>query len=92
MCIRDSRIVAHRRVHGEQRDHLQEMILHDVADRTDLLVEAAAAFDAEMLGHGDLHVLDVLTIPDRFQKRVAEAEIQQVLHRFLAEIVVDAED
>ena len=75
------------------RDDLQQVVLHDVADRADLLVEACRGpADAEALGHRDLHVLDVVAVPDRLEERVREAEVEQVLHRFLAEKVVDAKD
>ncbi len=87
-CIR---IAADRRVHRQQRHHLQQMVLHDVADRADLLVKAAAALHAEILGHGDLHAVDEIAVPDRLEERVGKAEIKQVLHRLLAQIVVDAE-
>lgn len=43
-------------------------------------------FDAE--SWGDLHALDVVTIPDRFQKGINEAEIEQVLDRLFTKEVV----
>src|SRR5687767_11749979 len=33
-----------------------------------------------------------MPVPDRLEKRVGEPEIEDVLHRFLAEIVIDPED
>ena len=48
--------------------------------------------DAERFGDGDLHVVDVLVVPDRLEDRVGEPQRQQVLHRLLAQVVVDAED
>ena len=33
----------------------EQVVLHDVAQRADRLVELAAAPDAEVLGHRDLH-------------------------------------
>ena len=81
-----------RRLHGEISDDLQQMILDDVADDAGLLVEGAAALDAERLGHRDVHALDVLPVPDRLEKRVGEPEVQDVLHRFLAQVVIDSED
>src|SRR3546814_20384058 len=56
------------------------------------VLEAAATLHAELLGHGDLHVVDVLAAPQRFEEGVGEAEIQQVLHSLLAQVMVDAED
>ena len=57
-----------------------------------LLVERAAALDADRLGDGDLDVVDELAVPDRLEDAVGEPQHQQVLHRLLAEVVVDAED
>src|SRR5262245_11756014 len=68
------------------------MVLDDVANHTRFVVEAPPAFHAEIFGHRDLHVLDILPVPDWLEKRVGEAEIEDVLNSFLAEIVVDSED
>ena len=67
------------------------MVLHHVADGADLLVKAAAALHAEILRHRDLDTIDEIAIPDRLEERVRKAEIKQVLHRLLAQIMVDAE-
>ena len=48
--------------------------------------------DADRLGHGDLHMVDPVAVPDRLEQPVGEAEGHDVLHRLLAEEVVDAED
>ena len=68
------------------------MVLHHVADRPGLVVVIAALADADLLGDGDLDVIHVLAVPKRLEQDVAEADRHQVLHRLLAEIVVDAED
>ena len=57
-----------------------------------LLVEPGAALDRQLLGHVDLDVVDVLAVPDRLEQAVAEAKREDVLHRLLAEEVVDTED
>ena len=57
-----------------------------------LLVVAGAALDADRLGDGDLDVVDVVAVPDRLEQDVGEAEGEDVLDRFLAEVVVDAVD
>ena len=54
------------------------------------LVEAAAVPDAERLGHGDLHVVDVAPVPDRLEDGVGEAQGEDVLDGLLPEVVVDA--
>ena len=68
------------------------MVLHHVADRSGLVVIFAAPFDAERLGHRDLHMVDMGAVPQRLEQNVGEAQGHQVLHRLLAEVVVDAED
>ena len=54
--------------------HLEQVVLHHVADRAGLVVERAAALHAEVLGHGDLHALDVVAVPERLEEGVGEAE------------------
>ena len=68
------------------------MVLEDVARCAGLLVERAAVLDADRLGHGDLHVVDVAPVPERLEDAVAEPEDQQVADGLLAEVVVDAVD
>ena len=48
--------------------------------------------DAYFLGDGDLHMIDVAPVPDRLENSVGEAEGHDVLHRLLAQVVVDAKD
>src|SRR5262249_8956341 len=85
-------LVADGWLRGQDRRRLEHVVLDHVAQGADLLVEAAAAFDAEVLGHRDLDALDVVAVPDGLEERVREAEVQEVLDRLLTEIVVDAED
>src|SRR5439155_20358228 len=71
---------------------LHEVVLEEVAARAGLLVERPAALDADRLGDGDLHVVDVPAVPDRLEDPVAEAEDEEVPDGLLAEVVVDAVD
>ena len=57
-----------RRLHGQDREDLQQVILHDVPQRPEFLIQPAAATHAERFGHRDLHVLDMRAIPDRFDE------------------------
>ena len=68
------------------------MILHYVADGSRLIIKSAAPLDAEVFGHGDLHTLDMIAIPKRFQEGISETEEEHVVHRPLAQVVIDAED
>src|SRR5262249_43237033 len=55
-------------------------------------IEAAAALNSEILGHGDLDVLDIVPIPERFHEAIREPEHQHVVYWFLSEIVIDAKN
>ena len=68
------------------------MVLDDVAGSADAVVVAGPPADADVLGHGDLHVVDVVGVPHRLEHLVREAQGEQVLHGLLAEVVVDPED
>src|SRR5215475_8418436 len=68
------------------------MILNDVADGASMVVERAATLHAEIFGHGDLHTSDEGPIPEGLQERIREPEEHHIVHRPLAQIVVDAED
>ena len=68
------------------------MVLDHVAYGARFFVITAASLNAERLRDGDLHVIDVRVVPQRLEQDVGEAQRHEVLHRFLAEIVIDAED
>ena len=68
------------------------MVGHHVAQRAGGVVEAAARADVDRLGGGDLDMVDVAVVPHRLEQRVGEARDHDVLHRFLAEEMVDPVD
>ena len=78
-------------LHGGQRHKLQQMVLDDVACGADAVVVSGAPGHADVLGHGDLHMVDVIVVPDRLVHGVRETQRQHVLHGLLAKIMVDAE-
>ena len=80
------------RLHRQQGDDLEQVVLDHVAQRAGALVEAAARADAEVLGERDLHAGDMVAVPDRLEEGIGEAEVEDVHDRLLAEKVVDPED
>ncbi len=68
------------------------MVLDDVPRDPDLFVEVDAPLDPDVLGHGDLHVVDVLARPEGLEDGVAEAEDEEVLDRLFPEVVIDPVD
>ncbi len=83
---------ARRRFHRDQADELQQVVLDHVAQRADLVEVLHAPADAEVFRNRDLHVIDRAAPPQRFEQRIGEAQREQVLHRLLAEVMVDAVD
>ena len=81
-----------RRLHCRQRQQLEQVVGHHVAQRAGLLVELAAPFDADRLRSGDLDVVDVLAIPQRLEQAVGKAQRHDVLDRLLAEEMVHSID
>src|SRR3546814_9304942 len=69
-----SRVETDGLLHGGERHELQEVILDDVAGGADPVVIAGAAADADVLGHRDLHVVDVVAVPDRLVQLVRSEE------------------
>ena len=68
------------------------MVLDHVTGRADAVVVPRASTEADVLGHRDLNVVDVVRVPDRIEQLIREAQSQNVLDGFLTEVVVDTED
>jgi hypothetical protein len=68
------------------------MVLDHIAQTTGAFVKRATPLDAKVLGHRDLHAGYVIAVPDRFEERIGETEIEDIHDRLLPEIVVDAKD
>src|SRR5262249_30647748 len=81
-----------RWVHGEIGQDLQHMILDHIANRARLVVKLSSILDPETLSHRDLNTSYIVTIPYRFQHRVREAGIENVLDRLLTKVVINAKD
>src|SRR5689334_8514405 len=67
------------------------MVLNDIPDGARLVIKGAAALNAEILRHGDLNTLDIVAVPERLEKRIGEPEVQDILNRTLAEVMIDTE-
>ena len=68
------------------------MVGHHIAQRAGNFVERAALLHAHGFGRGDLDMIDTVAVPQRFEQAVGKAESHDVLHRFLAEEMVDTEN
>ena len=65
------------------------MVDDDISQRADRVVEVAAVLDTKAFGHGDLDTLHVVAVPDRFEDRIGEPEIDDLLEAHLSEVVID---
>ena len=78
------------RLHRHHGQYLQQVVLEHVAYRAGTVVVAAAVFHADGFGGGDFNVVDVVAVPERLEEAVGEAQHEEVLYGFFAEVVVDA--
>ncbi len=79
------------RFHRHQGQHLEDVAGHHVAQRPGMIVIGRAMLHPHGFRHGDLHVVHVAAVPDRLENPIGEPEYHQVLHRFLAQVMIDAE-
>ena len=56
-----------RRLHRDVAQQLQHVVLDEVAQRARAVVVAGARADADVLGRGDLDVVDVVAVPERLE-------------------------
>jgi len=80
------------RLHRDQGEELQDVVLDDVAHRARLVVVTGPLADPLFLRDGDEDGLDQRAIPHWFEERVRESQRHHVLNGVLGEVVVDAED
>jgi len=65
-------------------------ILHNITNDAKLVKVAASSFGSEWLLERDLNVVDVIPVPSRTEKFVAESEDENVLDHLLAQVVINA--
>jgi len=80
------------RFHCQVRQHLEQVVLDDVANGANLFVKRSPALNSKILRHGDLHTLDMRAVPEGFEHFVRKAEEKHAMHRLFAQVMVDAEN
>ena len=78
------------RLHGNETEQLQHVVLHHVTQRARRVVVSGTALHTQRFGHRDLHMVDMGGVPHGLEQGIGEAQRHQVLHRLFAEIVIDA--
>ena len=81
-----------KRLKEQKGQQLKEMVLEHVPQYSSTIVIASASPHRHFLCDRDLYVVDKIAIPDRFKDAVREAQHEQVLNRFLTEVVIDSVD
>ena len=66
------------------------MILDHITHDPGGIVIAGTGPNAFGFSHSDLHVINIVVIPDRFEARIGETEDQHVLDRLFPQVVIDA--
>src|SRR5262244_1283409 len=85
-------IGSNRRLHRQVNQDLKQMVLNHVADGAGLIIERPPALYPEILRHGDLYALDLITVPERLEERILEAEEHHVMDWSFSQIMIDAKD
>ena len=62
-----------RSLHGHQTEDLQQMVLHHVADNTEIIEVTAATLRSERFFERDENAGDVVSVPGRCEDSVAES-------------------
>ena len=67
------------------------MALDHVTHRpTTAVIITGTAFNTVGFRMGDLHMINVMPIPQRFENQIIKAQYQQILHCFLANVMINA--
>ena len=69
--------------HKRKITHLYKVVLHDIPDNSKLIEVSATALCAERLFECDLHVADVLVVPNRTQEGIGKSQHKHILHELL---------
>src|SRR4029453_12495318 len=83
-------MASRRGIYGQQRNHLQQMVLNHVANGADFFIKTTTALHAKALRLSDLYVVHEIAIPDGLEEGVGKAEVQEILYGLLAQVVIDA--
>src|SRR5262245_2256576 len=78
------------RFHRRQAKELQEMILHHIAEGPCGFVVSGTTFHTEGFCCRNLHVIDVVCVPEWGENRVGKAKHKDVLRRFLAQEMINS--
>ncbi|MNW63225.1 hypothetical protein D3C74_414080 [compost metagenome] len=68
------------------------MILPHITQSAGVIIISTALFNADRLPQCNLNVCDVFIVPERFEEGVPEANHFDILHHFLAQIVINPID
>ena len=68
------------------------MVLDDVTSGTYAVVVAGSTTDPDVLGHRDLHIVDIVRVPEWLEHCVGESHGQDVLDCLLAQVMIDSKD
>ena len=80
------------RFHRHERQNLKQMGNHHIAERTRGFIESGAFAKPQGFRNINLDVIDEVTVPDRLKQTVGKAESQNILRRFFAQKVINAEN
>src|SRR3990172_8219414 len=82
----------HRRLHGSKGEQLQDVVLQNIPDHASAIEVFRATINSDSLGNCDLHTFNIAAVPQRLEDTIGEAEYEDILDSFLAQVMVYAVD
>jgi hypothetical protein len=82
-------IVRKRRFHRRHTEELEQVVLDHVAHDPGAIIIAGTGANAFGLCDGDLHVINIVAVPDGLKARIGKAEDQHILDRLFAQVMID---
>ena len=60
------------------------MVLHHITEGTGLIIVATSFFNSQLFSKGNLYIVNIITIPDIFKKKIGKANGKNTLNHFFA--------
>src|SRR5262245_7199858 len=66
------------------------MTLNHVAQCAGSFIESRTLLNAQRFRNGNLHMIDIIAIPQRLEDSISESEDEKVLYRIFSQVMIDA--
>ncbi len=78
-----------RRFHSGKSYQLDKMVLHHIPQSSCSIIETATLFNTQILYCSNFYIIDIITVPQRFEDAVGKTESKNILSCFFTEKMID---